>query len=112
LNRHIFVLPNEARLRKRWEFNAVYRMGCKKNTPHLLLLTLKNNRDQSRIGLTVSRKVGNAVVRNRVKRVIREFFRLDRFQLDCPVDLSVIAKRGAGCVSTDLLWHELEELFG
>lgn len=105
-------MPRETRLRKRWEFNAVYRMGCKRNTPHFLLLVLINSQEHSRLGVTVSRKVGNAVVRNRVKRIIREFFRCNRFRLEKPVDLSVIAKRDAGQVDTDTIWHELEELFG
>lgn len=46
-----------------------------------------------RIGLTVGRKVGNAVARNRVKRVLREFFRLHQHQFDCPVDVVVVPKR-------------------
>lgn len=106
-----FHFPSEARLRKRWEFNTVYRMGCKKNTPHFLLLVSENNNSQSRLGITVSRKIGNAVVRNRVKRSIREFFRINRFRFDIPVDLSVIAKRGAGQVKTRDIWLELEKLF-
>jgi ribonuclease P protein component len=101
----------KARLRKRWEFNTVYRMGCKKNTPHFLLLISAGSDCQSRLGVTVSRKVGNAVIRNKVKRVIREFYRCNRHRFESPVDLSVIAKRGAGNVATRDLWHELELLF-
>jgi len=102
---------SEARLRKRWEFNTVYRMGCKKNTPHFLLLVLDTTGPQSRLGVTVSRKIGNAVVRNRVKRAIREFFRCNRFRFQGPIDLSVIAKRNAGQLTTKDVWHELELLF-
>ncbi len=86
-------------------------MGCKNNTPHFLLLVLENNHKQSRLGVTVSRKIGNAVVRNRVKRVVREFFRCNRSRFKSPVDLSVIAKRGAGQITTRDIWHELENLF-
>jgi ribonuclease P protein component len=103
--------PPEARLRKRCEFNTVYRMGCKKNTPHFLLLLLDSTGSQSRLGVTVSRKIGNAVVRNRVKRVIREFFSCNCFRFHSPVDLSIIAKRGAGHVTTRDIWRELELLF-
>lgn len=105
------IFPPEARLRKRWEFNTVYRMGCKKNTPHFLLLLLDRADSQSRLGVTVSRKIGNAVVRNRVKRVIREYFRCNRFRFHRPVDLSIIAKRGVGHVTTRDIWRELEFLF-
>ncbi len=103
--------PPEARLRKRYEFNTVYRMGCKKNTPHFLLLLSNSTGSQSRLGVTVSRKIGNAVVRNRVKRIIREYFRCNRFRFHSPVDLSIIAKRGAGHVTTRDIWRELEFLF-
>ncbi len=103
--------PKEARLRKRWEFNTVYQMGCKKNTPHFLLLLSDGSGSHSRLGVTVSRKVGNAVVRNRVKRVIREFFRCNYFRFVSPVDLSVIARKGAGRVTTRVIWLELELLF-
>lgn len=103
--------PPEARLRKRCQFNDVYRMGCKKHTPHFLFLLADSTVLQSRLGITVSKKVGNAVVRNRVKRVIREFFRCNRSRFDKPVDLSIIAKRGTGYVTTKDIWHELELLF-
>lgn len=49
--------------------------------------------DRSRIGLTVSRKIGNAVVRNRTKRRLREIFRKNRLALDQPLDLVVNAKK-------------------
>ena len=49
-----------------------------------------------RLGVTVSRQVGNAVVRNRVKRCIREWFRGSRHRLAKDIDLVVIARRGAG----------------
>ena len=48
----------------------------------------------SRLGITASKRVGNAVVRNRVKRVIRAVFRQHRSMLVSPVDLVVIAKPG------------------
>lgn len=49
--------------------------------------------DRSRIGLTVSRKIGNAVVRNRAKRLLREVFRKNRLALAQPLDLVVNAKK-------------------
>ncbi len=50
--------------------------------------------DRSRLGLTVSRKIGNAVVRNRTKRLLREVFRKNRMDLARPLDLVVNAKKG------------------
>lgn len=67
---------------------------------------------RSRIGITVSRKVGNAVVRNRFKRRIREWFRAHRDELDPPVDLVVIARRPGGGLSLAELDARLRSLLG
>ncbi len=50
--------------------------------------------DRPRVGLTVSRKIGNAVVRNRGKRLLRQIFGQNRFMLGQPLDLVVNAKKG------------------
>lgn len=59
----------------------------------LFVLPRENNDSGIRVGLTVGKKVGNAVARNRVKRVLREFFRLHQYQFDCPADIVVVPKR-------------------
>ena len=64
-----------------------------------------------RLGITVSRKVGNAVVRNRLKRWIREYFRCHRAGLTAPLDLSVIAKPGAAALSHAQIICQLREAF-
>ncbi len=46
-----------------------------------------------RLGLTVSKKMGNAVARNRIKRVVREYFRLHQYDFELPLDIIVIPKR-------------------
>jgi ribonuclease P protein component len=47
----------------------------------------------SRLGITVSKKVGSAAERNRIRRLVREFFRLNRSRLSTPQDIVIIAKR-------------------
>ena len=68
--------------------------------------------DRSRLGLTVSRKVGNAVVRNRVKRRIREWFRRDGRQLAHGFDVVVIARQQAASMSSEQAGRVLSELLG
>jgi ribonuclease P protein component len=58
------------------------------------LLGLPNGLPACRIGLTVSRKIGSAVRRNRVKRMLREVFRYNRRTLEPPLDLVVLARPG------------------
>ena len=60
----------------------------------------------------MSRKVGNSVVRNRVKRSIREWFRTSRDGLDDGIDVVVIARRGAAMQSGSSISHELTTLLG
>jgi ribonuclease P protein component len=83
-------------------------MGCKLHTPHFILLLAKNSEEHSRLGLTVSRKVGNAVLRNQVKRQIREFFRRYKDDFPVAVDFSVVAKRGAASLSVTETYGELQ----
>ena len=66
----------------------------------------------SRIGITVSRKVGNAVVRNRFKRRIREWFRAHRGELGTAADIVVIARKPAGRMTLAELDLRLRDLLG
>jgi ribonuclease P protein component len=65
------------RLRRRAEFLHVQRQGLRSQTPHFVLYAAKiTDCEDPKLGMTVSRRVGNAVVRNRLRRRIREYFRL------------------------------------
>lgn len=98
------------RLHKSWEYQLVRKMGCKYNTPHFVLLVLENSVKNSRLGITVTRKVGNAVQRNRLKRIIREFFR--KTHNEYPImDYSIIVKRGSTRLSSSEMTIELKTLF-
>ena len=63
-------------LRKNWEFQAVYRNGKSKANRCFVMIIKKNDASSNRIGISVSKKVGNSIVRHRVTRVIREVMRL------------------------------------
>ena len=68
-------MRGEQYLTKKEQYESVYRKGGNWSNKYLVIRVLPNNLDVSRFGITVSRKVGKAVVRNRIKRLIREIVR-------------------------------------
>ena len=87
--------PKAVRLRRRAEFLAVQREGRRRHSEHLVVIRQPAPGLCSRLGVTVSKRVGNAVVRSRVKRLLREVFRACRGDIKPPSDVLVIAKPGA-----------------
>ena len=83
------------RLRKRKEFLGVYERGDKIQSTYFVLYMLENGRPHHRLGITASRKIGGAVVRNRIKRRLREIFRTNKQAVFPHCDLVVNAKRSA-----------------
>jgi ribonuclease P protein component len=86
--------PRSRRLRSRLDFDRVYRRRRSVSDARLIVFGLPNELDRSRLGLSVSRKYGGAVARNRFKRIVREVFRLGRDQLPTGLDLIVIPRPG------------------
>jgi ribonuclease P protein component len=83
----------EHRISRTADFWKDRRKRKKFDTEHFLLILRKNNKDARRLGLVVGRKVGGAVSRNRIKRLIREFFRLNKEKIPESSDLIVLAKK-------------------
>ena len=101
MRRHI--LPRQLRIRRRGEFTACYERGRRYHTEHFLVFVLPRACPglRARTGMAVSRKVGKAVVRNRVKRLLREFYRLHREELPVEADIVTVAKKHAGEAALD-----------
>ena len=99
--------PRSCRLTARRQFLAVYDMGQRVTSRSFLLFGLPNAVGHPRLGITVTRKVGNAVRRNRAKRLLREVFRRHRLRLAPALDLVVNARPGMEA----LTYTELEAEF-
>ncbi len=81
------------KLRKTKEFNNVYRRGTSKVTKNIVMYYKKNGTKINRLGISVSKKVGKAVIRNRVKRLIKEAFRKqDMSNLSFGYDIVFVAR--------------------
>ena len=83
------------RLRSSAEFRRVYDRRCSASDALILIYVRDNELHYARLGLSVSRKVGGAVVRNRWKRLLREAFRLSRAELPEGIDIVVIPRPAA-----------------
>ena len=98
------------RLHRSAEFLRLQRNGVRFQSPHFVLYagSLDHQQERSRLGVTVSRRIGNAVVRNRVKRRVREFFRKElRALLPLGASIVVIARTGAGALESAAIGDEL-----
>jgi ribonuclease P protein component len=95
--------PKALRLRSRREFLQVQGEGVKVSAGPLLGLAVRNGRGVTRLGLTVSTKVGNAVERGRIKRRLRELFRRRKDGLPEGLDVVLIARQSANGADTAAL---------
>lgn len=84
--------PKEHRLLRSAEYRRVLRTGRRWFTPNFIVYALFDGRDHRRLGITVSKKVGNSPVRSRVRRCVREAFRLHPEWLSQSADVVVVAK--------------------
>lgn len=100
------------RLRKRREYLALQSAGRRRRSTHFTVITRARDFPPSRLGITTSRKVGHAPARNRIRRLVREFFRKRRAVLAPPRDILVIARPGAAEVCFADVERELSQALG
>ena len=86
-------------LKKNQDFQSVYRNGKSYANRLLVMYVLENNLDKNRLGISVSKKVGNSVVRHHVTRLVRESYRLQENIFNSGLDIVVVARANAASAS-------------
>ena len=102
--------PRSARLTRPKEYDFVFRKGRKSVGAHFICYLAADAAPEPRLGLAVSRKVGNSVARNRVKRRLRDFFRKRRGQMAAGSHVVVVARPGCAELASGAFFGELESL--
>jgi len=87
--------PHSESLKKNRDFQIVYREGKSCANRYLVMYVRENGLSENRLGVSVSKKVGNSVVRHRVTRLVRESYRLQEDMFNSGLDMVVIAKVSA-----------------
>jgi ribonuclease P protein component len=102
------TFPREARLVRRGDFDAVYRAGKRRSSSHFTVFFRANELPQSRFGFSIKKALGGAVVRNRIRRRLREMVRCHRLEIPAGWDIVIhpkcsVARAEAASLTTDLL---------
>ncbi|MDP1993244.1 MAG: ribonuclease P protein component [Syntrophales bacterium] len=102
------TFSKDERIRKRQDYLRIYEQGARRYSHRFTIITCRNPLGITRLGTTVSKKAGNAVQRNRIKRLLREFFRLNKSRLPTAQDIVIIAKKGILPLTYNEVRAELE----
>lgn len=100
-------------LKNNRDFTAVYQKGKSLANRYLVMYVRKNNREKNRYGISVSKKVGNSVIRHRVTRLIRESVRLHDEKIEQGYDIILIARtsvKGKGFADVESAFLHLVKL--
>lgn len=106
-----YLFKKDQRLLKRAQFLLLSRHGKRVQTRFFLANYKENSLGRSRIGITVSKKVGNAVARNRIKRLVREFYRVNKNFLTGKWDINIIARKYSAHLTNQQIPNEIDRLF-
>ena len=99
------------RILKRYEYLALAKSGRRIQNENFIAVFAPGRHDRPRLGVTVTKKVGQAVKRNRIKRLVREFFRLNRQVISGAGDINIIAKNQIADITSEQAYRSLQNIF-
>ena len=105
-----FSFSKHERLLKRADFVNLNRKGKRYYSEHFIAIARKNEIGITRLGITVTKKIGIAVIRNRIKRLVREFFRLNKASISQGYDIVIIARKDTSHFDFKQIQAELQDL--
>lgn len=108
---HSFPFSKADRILIRPDFLQLSKFGNKLQNRHFIAVFKTGSFDRSRIGITVSKRVGGAVTRNRLKRLVREYFRLNKHSFTGYLDINIIAKKEAAELLSKEIFVSLQDIF-
>ena len=91
-------MKNSESLKKNNDFRLVYKKGKSYANKYLVMYVLENSLDKNRLGISVSKKVGNSIVRHRITRLVRESYRLHEDIFNSSLDIVVVSRNNASSV--------------
>jgi ribonuclease P protein component len=106
-----FSLKKDDKVRRSSEYRRISREGARYRSPHFHIRMLKNRLGVTRLGIAIGKKAGKACARNRIKRRLREYFRLNREKMPPETDVVFIGLNGATALKTYQLFEELDRFF-
>jgi ribonuclease P protein component len=109
--KRVFFFSKSDRLLKRCEFLRLSRTGKRVQNRFFVGIFLPGKTDKCRLGITVTKKVGCAVTRNRLKRLVREYFRTRKSTIKGTWDINIIARKAAAESPSEKLFPALQRIF-
>ena len=106
------AFPREARLVRRGSFDAVYRAGKRLSSSHFTVFVRSNELALSRFGFSIKKALGGAVVRNRIRRRVREMVRCHRQEIPAGWDIVIHPKSSVASAAFPALTQELLRILG
>ena len=106
-----FFFAKADRILKRPDFLRLSKHGKKSSNQHFVVTYCPGQFKNTRLGITVSKKVGNAAARNRIKRFSREYFRQNRHLLAGCLDINITARRAAAGLTAEQTFLSLKDIF-